>query len=926
MDLINHIPDKQQFNFPQNIYKKIDKLNEEQKKVLETIKNFIEKNSWKWRIDNNFRFNLPPTIFQNERIIDIPNDLRHSSDETGYRIRTIVGTKFTPYILKSIWETGQFEIESRQQDLPYTWKLSNLIIKGKKNIILRYLKDMAISFYFIYTLKNRFDTKHYYLEFPNSFSSSIYHVYLTGFNLLNLFVGLPMYLDNSYLLEREIKHDDLIKFTILNPNFNFKMYDKETKNNLLKIDDDFKNKWYFEILPSKLKEYKRQKLHKSQITLNINNDEREEFLKFLINYQELEILKQKYQSLEEFLLSQQIIINEKFKINEETDLKTKDYKEQLKKHTIKNLCSTWRNEKMSEFSNNLMKKQEKELTKIIIDKIQDKKDPSLIFLFNTNSKKQLDKKLEEIKKVKKEALFDFRVTRLEIKPYTVYQRERNGGIYYYINKEVYYYVKSDFICWRVWLFLIKLFCTFFNFILVIYRQMIYSMLGIKALFLTELYTDLSVNSNTGELYQSDETITFPRSICNLITWIKDSRNDFENSPDTGILGKGVSRIFNLILNYVIKLIILGGLLISIYPLLIIANVIICFCLILGSPIICPFLNLLDYFICCVFYNRYDKLAIFPLIKILLFDFIICTLFQFIFCSFCLIIQPILSLFFLIYAHIHYLLRYIYDFFFYYILKYLGKIPLTDTCIAWRISGPHLFRERYYDISNRDLMSLVIAEIEKMVMNNYSKTMENIINSPNDSLEQINKVFDIVNANIHMNTQVLESINFYQTLLENQIRQAKKYPILSSSVNVRFSEERLDNVKNLIEAYLRDYTSRNDLSFELDKYEDRKIEQLTEKILINIFGENILQTLDDVDKIVHLESVFNSGLDEISTRIFEDPRFDDKVFVEKKSEKEKIVKLPKVAYFKDVFDYDNPLYLNLEILTKKELDKLLKKNN
>ena len=55
---------------------------------------------------------------------------------------------------------------------------------------------------------------------------------------------------------------------------------------------------------------------------------------------------------------------------------------------------------------------------------------------------------------------------------------------------------------------------------------------------------------------------------------------------------------------------------------------------------------------------------------------------------------------------------------------------------------------------------------------------------------------------------------------------------------------------------------------------------------NIFGYNILETLDDVDKIVHLESAFENNLDEISQRIFENPKFDDRLFIEKRVVKEK----------------------------------------
>ena len=437
---------------------------------------------------------------------------------------------------------------------------------------------------------------------------------------------------------------------------------------------------------------------------------------------------------------------------------------------------------------------------------------------------------------------------------------------------------------------------------------------------------MDVKYSTGQLYNTKRTYTFPRSVCNLCIWISDSRTNFENSPDTGILGKGISRIFNLILNYIIKLCILGGLLISMYPLFIILNVFICIGLIIISPIISLYWDILDYIFSSIIYNRYSQSKLFSLLKIIIKDFLIDVTIQFILCCLCVIIQPFLSLFFFIYSHIHFILRYIYDLFFYYVIKYFGKIPLTDSYVAWRISGPHLFRERFFDISNKDLMSLVIAEIEKMMMNHYLDTMTKIINEPNDSLNATRNIFELLNINIGDNPDISSSINFYQNLLKKQIKSQDKYPELSYNIKVKFSEERLDNVKNLIEAYLRDYTSKNDLSFELNKYEDRKIEQLTENILKNIFGNRILETLDDVDKIVHLESMFDSNLDEISQRIFENPRYDDRVFVEKKVGKEKEIKIPNIAYFRDLFNYYSPLFLNIDVLNREEKEKLLNKNN
>ena len=307
----------------------------------------------------------------------------------------------------------------------------------------------------------------------------------------------------------------------------------------------------------------------------------------------------------------------------------------------------------------------------------------------------------------------------------------------------------------------------------------------------------------------------------------------------------------------------------------------------------------------------------------MFEFLWRTIFQFSFCFQCLILQPVLSIFFLLYSQIHFIFRYIYDFVFYYILKYLGKIPLTDSFIAWRISGPHLFRERFYDISNKDLMNLAIAEIERMVMKNYSKKMIEKLEEPRNIYNKIQSMFNIIKFNIVLDEEISRNIRFYEKLLDKQINKEDKLPSLSSRIQVKFSEERLDVVKNLVESYLRNYSEKNDLSFELDKYEEKKYEQLTGKILKNIFGNDILQTLDDIDKIVHLESVFESQLDEISKRIFENPNFDDRLYANKKSVKEKIIKLPKIAYFKDVFHFEGKLNLNLNILSEKEIKELIK---
>ena len=926
MELKIPFPEKIPFKYPKETNEQISKLNPEEKSLISLNKSYIEKNSFKWKIDKDFKFVLPKSIFSSQKekqIIDIPTNFQQKSNNTNYASNISVGKSFNKELLKQIWYDGKFIIESNQEGLPYTWKLSNFTVKGLNNIVLRYFKDMALSFKLFYSIKNRFKIKNYFYSFPNSFFSCFYHLYMTIRLLINSLVGIPLFRDNTFELTHKIKIEDLKRFIQSKPELNFKLFLNENLKKIFELDTQFKNEWENKILPMKLKEYKSQKLHKNQILMNIDKDEKNYFIDYLSKSDKFKNLQKDFPYLEEFLQSQQIINNEKFSIEEEYSKKYDKYINDLNKNSIKVLCSDWKNDKIEQYEEDQKKEKEIKLNKIITQKIEDKKEPYLVYNYNYKSEKELPNKLKIRQKKEKQPLLSFRAKRLLRKPYQIVtSKDYKNRTYYSFNKVKFYYVTSDFYFWRIWLFLIKIFTTFWNYNYRLFYQIINSMLGIKALFKYELYTDLFIDPSTGIVSESRRTYTFPRSVSNLITWVFDSRDKFEKSPDTGILSKNSSRIFNLILNYIIRLTIFGLLLIILYPFLIIINIIICLGLIIISPLVAPSWVLLDYIFSILIYNRYDVIQVFNIIRILLFEFLYSTIYQFVFCCICLIFQPILSIFFLFYSQIHFILRYIYDFFFYFILKYLGKIPLTDSCIAWRISGPHLFRERFYDISNKDLINLVIAEVEKMVLNNHVKIIKEKLNEPKNIFYKVQNVYNVIGLNISLNNDILGSIYFYENLLNKQLEMEDKFPTLSYFIKIKFSEERLDIVKNLVESYLRNYTAKNDLSFELNQYEEKQYEQLTEKILKNIFGNDILQTLDDVDKIVHLESIFETHLDEISQRIFENPKFDDRLYVNKKEKKELIIKFPETAYFKNVFYQKGMLNINLNILSQKEIKELI----
>ena len=105
MDLYNHLPEKEDFKL--NLIKKEHKdiyknLKTEEKQLIGSIKNYIESKSFKWKIDKNFQFNIPPSIFEMPTTIEIPADFQHRSNKTEYSSEISINAGFSPKILKEI--------------------------------------------------------------------------------------------------------------------------------------------------------------------------------------------------------------------------------------------------------------------------------------------------------------------------------------------------------------------------------------------------------------------------------------------------------------------------------------------------------------------------------------------------------------------------------------------------------------------------------------------------------------------------------------------------------------------------------------------------------------------------------------------------------------------------------------------------------
>ena len=242
----------------------------------------------------------------------------------------------------------------------------------------------------------------------------------------------------------------------------------------------------------------------------------------------------------------------------------------------------------------------------------------------------------------------------------------------------------------------------------------------------------------------------------------------------------------------------------------------------------------------------------------------------------------------------------------------------------QIRGPEIHVDRYYNISNIDIIQLVRGYLEKITLDNYKNKIENILESPKKQIKEINGIFGKLGFNYVLTENFEDSIRFYKKKLNSQLDSKDIFPYCS--LNVKFTKERLQIVKNMISIYVTEYAKVYDISNELKIY--KNINNFIEHILKSIFGNSILVPLEIVGKYTYVKSACNNEIDLIAKKIFENPYFQDKIIVEEINE-DKINKTkdildePNAANFEQVFKGD--LNLSFYPLSNSEKEQLFNKS-
>ncbi|CAD8119201.1 unnamed protein product [Paramecium sonneborni] len=595
--------------------------------------------------DYFYPFQLPPSSFiGNCQIFPHRPDLLQNE---FHQVQDLNNTQ-----ISQIFQSGTFEIQSMQFQIPYVWQISSFIVKGRQNITKSYFSDIGTAYhiykfeknsiynvndsdgnqctircsifniftkltlYFsllfgfretcsdinIHQLENQIEAKRQYnLRLSDFYSKRIYE-FLQFQNNQQSKLDAEEKMKNLIKIQQDFRdHQQGLKLSIQNQ-FDYLI---EQSGNNQKFDDHEEQKEYLENINEQIKLLGKDYLKEYGIQVNTQQDVNEQ-INNAITLAQLKFWKNK-------LKDDHVLINNINDLNEckrtqnyfqdllDNELQqqmTEFEKKLLEEHPIRSKSYHFVSEQRFQFKKQ-MKHGLKEKYRILF--IEDLKKQNIkeveVYINYLQQKSQMKKELKElIDKVEQESKrvnIRIEVTRYCFPPYNILKI----GDTFRLEREKQYIIKSNFPLWKFYLIIVRYFAWTANVIFWLFANGISGPLGIRALFQCNVfYPDVEINSRTGVVRHTNYSVTpVVVHMANVCKGMNQSRRDFENSPDTGFFGKNCARICNYVEVYFFRFLIVGiiGVLIVI-PILILANFTISLVLALTAWAWIPIVLILTY--------------------------------------------------------------------------------------------------------------------------------------------------------------------------------------------------------------------------------------------------------------------------------------------------------------------------------------------
>ncbi|BET01876.1 Hypothetical protein NTJ_14694 [Nesidiocoris tenuis] len=271
-----------------------------------------------------------------------------------------------------------------------------------------------------------------------------------------------------------------------------------------------------------------------------------------------------------------------------------------------------------------------------------------------------------------------------------------------------------------------------------------SPVSVRALFCISPFTpDLELSQVNGTLFprQSSSTATMIYTLRTLARHISKATTQFESKPDTGFIGKEMTRQLNKTWNYIGKGV-FGTLgIVLIFPVVCLLSTIICLAIAATAFIWMPVVTLLLQIGMGLFYDLDSPVAernkYLVVLEALVWDIGVRGFLQpiaaiFVSCVVC----PISSLIVTTAALLRFVFRLAWDALtFHLIIKKRGRIPACESVIVKRIEGPGLNNNYYYQIRPEQALAAFEAKLELDELAAFQHQMEIKIMQPQKDYSQ-----------------------------------------------------------------------------------------------------------------------------------------------------------------------------------------------
>jgi hypothetical protein len=472
--------------------------------------------------------------------------------------------------------------------------------------------------------------------------------------------------------------------------------------------------------------------------------------------------------------------------------------------------------------------------------------------------------------------------------------KHKGSRHYTVDKHATWEVRTGHVFWRWHLFIVMMFAYWKNIVFYLLLVNVFAgPLSLRALFSpSKFYPDKTIDENTGQVITNRSVAinSFPGLLFSLWSNVGKMRREFEARPDSGLIGKGLTRVFNLVWCYIVVGLFGTLLLVIFMPAAILLNCALSIALAVTAIVWWPIALLIGFLFALLIYDwlhaRYGDVW-FPLPMALIGRVLVLGVVRMVLAVlFAVVVHPLVALACFLFACLRASARWTWDkLMMFLILKRRGRVPASDEFLTRRVRGPGLSFVCAFQIPTDAALVALRAQLELLELRELQRRVEWIETSPSVWLHRaLKRTFEGVlstysaSASLSHEVRGREDVNAMRNMF--QMRLAARRKLIPNDVrngDLRQTADMLSNTIVLAEQVVELFVKERilaalsqkcphvpeDMPNQTDHSQDSfwvrqgvkkgDFRALTAKLLTNALGARFLEPLEESDRVIKLEA-------------------------------------------------------------------------